>query len=954
MYPLQVKPLAALAHAPSRLRNARFPLGQCLPRISAAAVAALAALSFATIGLSGCGERTAPEVVAEAKARLAAGDRTAAIVEFKQAITLEPKDAEIRFLLGSVYAAGNQWPQAEVELQAAKDLGYAGEQVVPLYVKALLENRQYKKLADGAASLRVDDPTQALAVNTAVATGFARTDDMAKATALLEQVLSKAPDYVPARLLRARMMLTAGDTTNAAKVAQTILASDAKNVEALQLDGEIKAYGGGDLAEAAKAFQAVLAEQPWHLNANLGLFSILLSQGKADAAQQLVDALAKRQPNAPQTRFMLAQVAFAKHNFDLARTHILQLLKVAPENGDFLQLAGTIEFESDSWVQAERYLSKALAKSPGLALSRRTLARIYARTDRPAKALQLLAPLLDTKVSDGEALLIGAEAYQYMRDPKAAEALYIRAAKIIPDDSRVRTAIALSRITKGNAASALAELQNTAETYQDGVADMALIRAYLVRNDVAAALNAVDGLEKKHPDQPLASNLRGRIDLFKRDVAGARRHFERALTLDAGYFPAANSLASLDVLDGKRDLAVSRFEGVIKTHPRHVQAALAIAGIRARGGADKETVVKLIGEASAMNPGDPAPRIMLIDYLTEQRDLKGAHAAAQAGMTAVPDHPDIIARLARTQLDNGEINQAVASYSKLVSIRPTPASFAGMANAQQANNNVEAAVQTYRRLLEWAGERRDVQRDVVAALIRMNRHDSAVQVATDIQRKNPADAIGPLLLGDIDASRGKWAEALAHFRSGLGKQGAEQVPMRIHAALLFAKRGDEAAGFATEWIKSHPRDDAFLFYFADVALASRDLPAAEQRYRAVLKLDPANGRALNNVAWLMLQQRKAGALEFAEKALAQQPTNPATQDTYAMALVGAGQLPKAIDVLVALAASHPENLQNRVNLAALYLKAGDKTKAAGLLKDVQAQGSKFSNQKDVERLLKQI
>ena len=56
-------------------------------------------------------------------------------------------------------------------------------------------------------------------------------------------------------------------------------------------------------------------------------------------------------------------------------------------------------------------------------------------------------------------------------------------------------------------------------------------------------MKAIDGLEKKQPDKPLAANLRGRTLLAKKDVPGARKSFERALEIDPMFFPAVASLA---------------------------------------------------------------------------------------------------------------------------------------------------------------------------------------------------------------------------------------------------------------------------------------------------------------------------------------------------------------------------------------------------------------------------
>jgi Flp pilus assembly protein TadD len=76
------------------------------------------------------------------------------------------------------------------------------------------------------------------------------------------------------------------------------------------------------------------------------------------------------------------------------------------------------------------------------------------------------------------------------------------------------------------------------------------------------------------------------------------------------------------------------------------------------------------------------------------------------------------------------------------------------------------------------------------------------------------------------------------------------------------------------WIAEHPQDAVFPFYLADRALAAKDFATAEARYRKVIELQPNNALALNNVAWLLVQQSKPGAVEFAERPTCCCPAGP--------------------------------------------------------------------------------
>ena len=155
----------------------------------------------------------------------------------------------------------------------------------------------------------------------------------------------------------------------------------------------------------------------------------------------------------------------------------------------------------------------------------------------------------------------------------AADASFTRAARIKPGDPGARTALALSQLAKPNAgedAAAFAELEHLAAEDKRASVDMALISTYLRRNDVSGALKAIDTLATKQPQNPLADQLRGRIELRRGDTAAARKSFERALGKDAAYVPALGALAALDLAEQKPLAARQRFEALLVRDRRKV------------------------------------------------------------------------------------------------------------------------------------------------------------------------------------------------------------------------------------------------------------------------------------------------------------------------------------------------------------------------------------------------
>jgi cellulose synthase operon protein C len=197
-----------------------------------------------------------------------------------------------------------------------------------------------------------------------------------------------------------------------------------------------------------------------------------------------------------------------------------------------------------------------------------------------------------------------------------------------------------------------------------------------------------------------------------------------------------------------------------------------------------------------------------------------------------------------------------------------------------------------------------------------------------------------------------WDAAAVVLRQAVTKADPAQAPARLHEALRQAGRSSEADALAAHWLKDHPRDASFLFYLGDVALKRQALAEAERRYREVLAIDPEHALALNNVAWLMLEQKTPGALDYAERAVRAAPNRPALMDTLALAHAAEQQPAKAIEVQLRALAMLPNDAFLRLNLARFYAQAGDKRAAKTELDRLAALGDRFPRQDEVAALSK--
>ena len=625
-----------------------------------------------------------------------------------------------------------------------------------------------------------------------------------------------------------------------------------------------------------------------------------------------------------------------------------------PDHPKVLELLGAVDYRNKRYVEAEASLAKALKNAPGLLIARHLLAQTHLRTGQPAKAVEVLAPLTDGKVVDGTSLALAGEAWLQLGDSKKSDAAFAKAAQASPNDARVRTSAALAQVARGNAADAIAQLESIAADDKGPRADLALISTRLRQNDLPGALKAIDGLERKTADRPIAANLRGRVLLLKGDVPGATQAFEAALKQDANYFPAVASMAAIELNAGKPDAAKKRFEAALQAQPNNHQAALALAELSARTGGAPDDVSKLLRQAVKANAGEAAPHLALVTQLLPT-DPKAALTAAQEAAAALPNSPEIADALGRAQIAAGNAEQAVATFTKLAVQQPAnPLHQVRLADALMANKDPAGAQRALRKALEIRPDLALAKRGLVLLAVMDKRVPDALAQTREMQKTAPKDALGFTLEGDIEAGRKNWEPALVAYRSALALNRNTDSATRLHMALRAAGKTADAQRLAADWTKTQPQDAGFRFYLGDVALADKDNAAAEAQYRAVIAIQPRNALALNNIAWLMLQQNKPGALAMAQQANDALPGRAPLMDTLALALAADNQLPKAIELQKSAVARNPADPALKLTLARLLIKSGDKPYARAELEDLAKLGDKFRGQDEVAALLKTL
>ncbi len=901
--------------------------------------------------LAACADSDPQKMLDSARQYLEKKDNAAAIIQLKNALQESPDLAEARFLLGKTLLANGDAVGAETELRKARDLGQPADQVAPLLARSQLMQGQFRKVTSEFARMQLSSAQATAELKTLVAVAWRQQGDQSAFQSSLQEALKAQPDHAPALIEEARFKAGQRDFDGALKVLDEVLARTPKDADALKLRGDVLLYGKQQPEPALAAYRAAVEARPNAQDAQGGVIQVLLLQNRLDEAEKEVANLAKFANGRPQTRYLQARLAFQKNDLAAAKEHIQQLLKMTPDSPTALEMAGVIEAETGSAVQAQSYLTRALQAAPHLRIARRALVVSYLRTGQADRAVAALPPGLATDDSDPAMLSLAGQAYMVRGDIDQAQRYLERAARLDPKDPRNQTTLALSHLASGQTEMALQQLQNVASTDTGVVADMALINTHMRARNAGKALEAIDALDKKLPNDPMVSQLRGRALLMRDDRAGARKAFERAHEIDANYFAATAALAALDIVERKPQEAQKRLEAAVQRQPSNAQALMALAEVRGGAGGSKEEVADIIRRAVDAAPTERAPRLMLVEHYLRHNDAKTALTVAQSAAAALPDVPDLVDALGRAQTASGEYNQALTNFNKLVGLMPnSPLPYLRLAMLSTVQKDVPGTEQNLRKALEIQPDQLQAQRGLAELAVAGNRRADAVAISRTVQKQRPTEAVGYLMEGDLQLAAKNWKASEEAYRAGLKAAPGPELAVKLHTALVSGGKAAEADRVSADWLREHPNEPTMLQYLGDRAISANRLSDAVRHYESLLAVQPNNALALNNLAWAAGRLGRSDAVALAEKANQVAPNQPAFMDTLAALLSERNEHARALTLQKRVLELRPNVPLFKLNMAKIHLKAGDKNAAKPLLDELSALGDAFPAQAEVTQL----
>ncbi len=896
---------------------------------------------------------TDAEYVKRAQEHLDNGQLQEAVIELKNALQTNPQNAQARWLLGNAQLELGNAPAAEKELARARELGVAGESVMPLLARAWLEQGKVALVlaVEPAPGLSPAARAGILAAQGSALLSQNRTEE---ASVRFEQALSIEPASLAALVGKARLRVRKGEFAEARRLLATALEKEETHAPAWSLLGDIE-LSEQRPKEAETAFTQAIEHRP---GSNLALMKrarVRIALKKFDEAQADLDLLQKRAVEHPDVSYLQGYLYFIQRRYEEAREPLQLTLRRDPQHLPAMFYLATIHFALGSREQARELAYQVVRDAPGYIPGRKLLALINAQEGDYLGVERLMRPVIAEKSDDVFALKLLARAMQKQGQQEEAIRLLEQVVELQPESAVARTDLGESLLRSGDRAAGVEHLRAAIELDPDfRQADVVLIMSYLREKDFDNALVAARAYRERNPGASGPVNMLGRVYLTKGQRKEAEQAFEEARKISPGDVYANYALAALALDNNEPEKARGFFEAVLVHHPDHLKTLLELSALDARQ--DKqEAMVKRLEQAAAAHPNALRPRIVLARYyLGTGKPARVPVVLGSLGQKHADD-PRVLEVMGRSQLAQNAAADARATLERLVELQPQSAS------AHFLLAQTHARLGDGQRLETELGKTLAIDPSHFRARLSLTRlqmlqgkTEQAKRNLGTLKERAPDNPEVLFLEGAMAQGTGKPQEALDIFEQVFEQTSSTTTMLALAQQRWELGDRDGAVALKEQWVAQHPEDLSARLELANSYLALKRTDAAMEQYRKVLIYSETNLIALNNLAWYLKESDPKQALQYAEKAQALAPKSATIMDTLSVVLLFNGDTDAALRVNERALALRPDNPSLLYHKAMALEAAGKRAETLSLLSELLQEPRAFPQRAEAEAMLARL
>ncbi|GEM_PF-2885125 len=899
--------------------------------------------------LTACNPASESDYVEQAGQQIVSEDYQAAIISLKNAIQLNPENADTRMKLGHVYADLGSLTLAEKELYRAVELNQADEQAILTLLRIYHLSDDIKNTIEVYNKIPTDisDNGRQLAdIYFAIAnlkqgereTGLNKLNKVAK--------LNQQYDDMASALLHTE----AGEPELADEFITQQLLKTPDNLFVVYNAAYIY-YLTGKLDLTVRLFTQLAESQPHYHPAKLFLANALVENNNFDEADSVIKQVLKVDENQPYAHYLRAAVEFNNKNYEAAKTDAEFALSRNLNSDKLNVIAGLSNFNLKNYEQAYSHLQK--------------VPKVYKKSPRMNQIVTFLR------------LQLG-----YTNE--AAQQLLTKQ-NLDEQDTNLLTSVGYELIKSGEIeqAEALIDKAESSEQSANLLAQTGLLKLYL--NDKSG----IQDFERSIQLDPENDNIKKLLV----STYIEEEEYDKAIELaqqwqseEPDSVMALNALGTAYGLSGQSEKAIAIFDQALELNPDNAASLFYKTSklVEQKALSQAETLAKrMINASPTYLPGLKLYRYVMSELGKSEESLKKVKTIQQNNSQNESVKYYYISQLMHAKKFNEVIDEL--KVEKLSTNKPDM-HFNALGDAYLLTGQYPLAEEVYKA---WQNQRKSLATPVLKNIslnMLQRKFDKALSLAQNYLVNAPENIHFRMLeieilieqkllekaktklselikLGDFPSATKAYSGKIAFYEQNFKQaiSGLEHLyqlkPSSENTLLLFAcykklEQKEKAIQFLYDHLEKVPSDIVSRQVLAEQFINEAPQKAVDQ-YVILTKYTPKNSSLYNNIAWLLLEDGQSEkALEYSSIAYELSPNSVQIIDTHSLALYRNNQTESARDVLDTGIKQNPQITALKLNLANILIKTGHTADAKKLLEGLSSDNT--AEQQTIDNLLSQL
>lgn len=862
-------------------------------------------------GITACGsEKTTEEHLVSAKQFVASGKSSAAVIELKNAIKIDPNNTVARELLGNLYLKNGDGVLAEKELNKAYENGSTSA-AIPL-LKAFKMQQKNEKILELSSKINLQSDSDQAVVEVYKALALYRLGKDNEAEESINNSIELSADSMYSKLGKA-YLVTAQNREEAIDIINSLVEDYPNFTEALLLQGQLlfvsKKYG-----QAVIAFKKYQELQPRDISIQLMLANAYVKIEDYKKAEVYIDNVLTVAPENAFTNQLKGMVKYAENDFKTAKFHLDKAIQNGLQTPANQILAGIVAYKLKEFEQAYQYLSplKDQLNKAHPALRILTMAELSLGYNDDAS--ETLGQFENISIPDTK--LSVATSYALMQDGKEEKA------KIIIDKLDASSLTDVSSIIKLGILKlslkdmeGILELEKAVDVAPDHLqAKLSLAYAYIETKNFDKALKVVKNIKSEFPENILSYNIEGAIYLKKGEINNAKDSFEKVLSLEPDNVNALMFFVKQHIKAENFVEAYKFVEKVLFKQPENMNALVLNYRIQKAQGDTSKAIVQLqqaLAEKKSMQY-----RLLLASALISERKYSSVIELLtiidNVEKKTLPN--DYWTMLSVSYRETKQIDEALRTYDRWLKLSPKLLSgWLQKIKLQESELDIEGAIYSVNKAIKELPENSKLK-IIKAHLLMINNDSTAANNILNLLSKEELNLpFTQGIKGQVLFAQKQYQYALPLLINGYKASPNAKYSTLIYLTYYAMKEQDLGFNFLEDHLISAPSDNRIRVLLADQYLAIKPL-LAKTHYEIIVETTSKNIPALNNLAGLYL---KDGNLKLANKyamqAVQLAPNTPEVLDTIGEVKIYLGDKKEALYYLKKALELSNNNAQIKLN-----------------------------------------